>query len=38
MWRNTVREGGVSKKPVRAICMINVCDGPMETVMLNTCG
>ena len=29
---------GVSKKPVRAICMINVCDGPMETVMLNTCG
>ena len=37
MWGNTVRGGGTCRNPWDSLCMINVSDGPIETVMLNTC-
>ena len=38
IWGNTVRGRGICKNLWDSLCVINVCDGLMETAMLNTCG
>ena len=38
MQGNVVKVGGTCKNLLDSLCMINVQNGPMETVILNTCG